>query len=149
MSLSAIRPISSYLRNLKLYHSQQLLKQATRKNVVIFRILQKPMFQAFMVKRDFSSSPITFQNEADENIDEEDGENEDDFDSDKDFIKRYLDPKDRSRVIAPEISMKYMESVAYSTTYGNEPIWTRYRRNFGVYFIFSFHEITISNATEA
>ena len=45
---------------------------------------------------------------------------------------RYHDPKDRTRVISPELSIKYMESVAYRTTYRDEPIWKPYRRNFKV-----------------
>ncbi|CAL4184377.1 unnamed protein product, partial [Meganyctiphanes norvegica] len=40
------------------------------------------------------------------------------------------DPKDRSKVIPIEISMKYLESEAYETTYGDDPVWTKYRRNF-------------------
>jgi len=47
-----------------------------------------------------------------------------------DFLKRYLNPKDRSRYIPPELSIKYMESVAYKTAYGDEPVWRHYRRNF-------------------
>ena len=28
--------------------------------------------------------------------------------------------------------MKYMESVAFKTTYGSDPVWKKYRRNFKV-----------------
>ena len=45
---------------------------------------------------------------------------------------RYLDPKDRTREIPPETSIKYMESVAFKTTYGDNPVWLKYRRNFPV-----------------
>uniref|UniRef100_A0A131YSK3 Small ribosomal subunit protein mS40 n=1 Tax=Rhipicephalus appendiculatus TaxID=34631 RepID=A0A131YSK3_RHIAP len=30
----------------------------------------------------------------------------------------------------PEISIEYLESKAYKDTYGNDPVWTMYRRNF-------------------
>lgn len=38
--------------------------------------------------------------------------------------------KDRSKVIPVETSMKYLKSDAYKTTYGTDPVWKRYRRNF-------------------
>ncbi|VVC42651.1 Ribosomal protein S18 [Cinara cedri] len=37
--------------------------------------------------------------------------------------------KDRSVVIPIETSIEYMESEAYKTTYGNDPVWKEYRRN--------------------
>lgn len=41
-----------------------------------------------------------------------------------------VDPsKDRTKVIPVETGMRYMESKAYNTTYGNNPIWFMYRRN--------------------
>merc|ERR1719369_419017 len=40
------------------------------------------------------------------------------------------DPKDRSKVIPLETSMRYLQSEAYKTTYGNDPVWKQYRRNF-------------------
>ncbi|XP_013774554.1 uncharacterized protein LOC106459478 [Limulus polyphemus] len=40
------------------------------------------------------------------------------------------DPKDRRKVIPPETSKRYLKSKAYAETYGSEPVWTRYRRNF-------------------
>ena len=134
MSVISFRPVSSLIRNLKLYHSQQLLSRATRKDVVIFRLLQKPFMKPFTLARNFSSTPAFYSNTNEGNEEEAEDKDEDgeDFDSDKDFIDRYLDPKDRSRVIPPEISMKYMESVAFKSTYGNDPIWKKYRRNFPV-----------------
>ena len=134
MSVISFRPVSSLLRNLKLYHSQQLLARATRRDVVIFRLLQKPFMKPFTLARNFTSTPAFYSNTNDVNDEEAEDKDEDgdDFDSDKDFIDRYLDPKDRSRVIPPEISMKYMESVAFKSTYGNDPIWKKYRRNFPV-----------------
>ena len=133
MTSIAIRPISSFLKNLKLYHSQQLLKQATRKNVIMFRILQKPMLQPLMITRNFSTNnTLLSSNEVEDDVEDKDEEEDGELDSDKQFVLKYLDPKDRSRVIPPEISMKYMESVAFATTYGNDPIWKKYRRNFGV-----------------
>ena len=135
MSLLPLRPVSTYLRNLKLYHSQQLLAQATKKNVIIFKFLQKPMFKPFMATttRNFSTGQIlcSSENEIDEEGDENEME-EGEEDSEETFIKKYLDPKDRSLEVSPEISIKYMESVAFKTTYGNDPIWKKYRRNFKV-----------------
>ena len=134
MSVISFRPVSTLIRNLKLQKSQQLLSRATRKDVVIFRLLQKPLFKPFNLERNYSCTPIFYSNSTDENdgVNEDKDEDGDDFDSDKDFVDRYLDPKDRSRVIPPEVSMKYMESVAFKSTYGNDPIWKKYRRNYPV-----------------
>ncbi|CAH1785293.1 unnamed protein product [Owenia fusiformis] len=33
-------------------------------------------------------------------------------------------------IIEPHTSIRYMESKAYAETYGDEPVWTRYRRNY-------------------
>ena len=73
--------------------------------------------------------------------------------SEEDFLAKYLDPKDRTRQIPVklishryysdlwaqlkshvtwcqvETSMKYMESVAFKKSYGDEPLWVKYRRN--------------------
>ncbi|CAK9817017.1 28S ribosomal protein S18b, mitochondrial [Anthophora plagiata] len=38
--------------------------------------------------------------------------------------------KDRSQVIPVETSMKYLKSSAYRQTYGNDPVWKHYRRNY-------------------
>jgi len=72
-----------------------------------------------------------------ESVDETDAKNEDsdseeEVDSEEKFIERYLNPKDRTRVIPPEASIKYMESVAFKSTYGSDPVWKKYRRNFAV-----------------
>nr|XP_053627100.1 28S ribosomal protein S18b, mitochondrial-like [Cherax quadricarinatus] len=46
-------------------------------------------------------------------------------------VQEERDPtKDRSRVIPVETSMKYIKSEAYHTTYGSDPVWKIYRRNF-------------------
>ncbi|KAH8410119.1 hypothetical protein KR009_006294 [Drosophila setifemur] len=39
------------------------------------------------------------------------------------------DPKDRTKVIPVETSMRYLNSAAYKQTYGEEFVWTQYRRN--------------------
>lgn len=45
--------------------------------------------------------------------------------------KKPIDPsKVRDKVIPPEVSIRYMKSKAYCTTYGDEPVWVKYRRNF-------------------
>ncbi|XP_023221805.1 28S ribosomal protein S18b, mitochondrial-like [Centruroides sculpturatus] len=42
-----------------------------------------------------------------------------------------VDPsKDRSKVISPETSIRYLESKAYRDTYQDKPVWVPYRRNF-------------------
>jgi len=76
-----------------------------------------------------SSAVLLSEASSDDGSDSDDAENKDDVDTDDDFIQKYLDPKDRTRVISPELSMKYFESAAYKTTYGDEPIWKHYRRN--------------------
>lgn len=43
---------------------------------------------------------------------------------------KQIDPsKDRSKVIPVETSIKYLQSSAYKTTYGSDPVWKHYRRN--------------------
>ena len=86
--------------------------------------------------RNFSSCQVLNSNSngVEEENDEHDEQEEGGEDSEEIFIKKYLDPKDRSLEVSPEISMKYMESVAFKTTYGNDPIWKKYRRNFKVIF---------------
>lgn len=37
--------------------------------------------------------------------------------------------KDRSSSVPVETSIRYLKSEAYKTTYGEEPVWTQYRRN--------------------
>lgn len=37
------------------------------------------------------------------------------------------DPKDRTKVIPVETSIRYLNSEAYKTTYGEEPVWLQYR----------------------
>jgi small subunit ribosomal protein S18b, mitochondrial len=41
-----------------------------------------------------------------------------------------IDPeKDRTKIIPLESSLKYLLSDAYKQTYGDQPVWTNYRRN--------------------
>jgi len=63
-------------------------------------------------------------------VDEDEGVENEDVDSEERFIQKYLDPKDRSRIIPPETSIKYLESVAFKTAYGKDPVWKKFRRNF-------------------
>lgn len=45
--------------------------------------------------------------------------------------KAEIDPaKMRDKIIPVETSIKYMQSEAYQTTYGSDPVWKKYRRNF-------------------
>ncbi|CAK9832318.1 28S ribosomal protein S18b, mitochondrial [Anthophora retusa] len=43
--------------------------------------------------------------------------------------------KDRSQIISVKTSMKYLESNAYKQTYGNDPVWIQYRRNFKGHYL--------------
>lgn len=44
------------------------------------------------------------------------------------------DPKDRTRIIPVETSIRYLASEAYQQTYQGDPVWKQYRRNHkGVY----------------
>ena len=112
MSVLALRPLSTYLRNVKVRNSLQLLHQANWRNLLIFRILQKPILKPIVSERNFSTTPTT-SFEAEEDSAERDAEEEEneEVDSEEQFIERYLDPKDRSRVIAPEISIKYLGKI--------------------------------------
>ncbi|XP_064091236.1 small ribosomal subunit protein mS40-like [Macrobrachium nipponense] len=45
--------------------------------------------------------------------------------------KQEVNPKkDRSQIIPVEMSIRYLQSSAYKTTYGDDPVWKKYRRNF-------------------
>lgn len=47
----------------------------------------------------------------------------------QDSVKEY-NPKDRSTVIPVEQSIEYLISDAYKETYGNDPVWKTYVRNY-------------------
>jgi len=50
--------------------------------------------------------------------------------------KKPVDPaKDRTKIIPPETSIRYLKSKAYEETYGNEHVWIKYRRNFKGQFV--------------
>merc|ERR1712170_325174 len=70
--------------------------------------------------RNFSVSTIRHSEETNENEDE----NEESMSRGKAY-----DPKDRTREIPLELSLKYMKSAAYRSTYGEKKIWELYRRN--------------------
>ncbi|GIY06727.1 uncharacterized protein CDAR_578331 [Caerostris darwini] len=58
-------------------------------------------------------------------------ENEPSEETDDKNKKNHGNPaKDRRFPIDPEVSIRYMKSKAYKTTYGDEPVWVKYRRNF-------------------
>lgn len=45
--------------------------------------------------------------------------------------KTEVDPAiDRTKIIPVETSIRYLSSTAYQTTYGDQPVWAQYRRNF-------------------
>ncbi|KFM59911.1 28S ribosomal protein S18b, mitochondrial, partial [Stegodyphus mimosarum] len=73
-----------------------------------------------MPKRSIKIWPQLFSESA-EVVDEENDQEK----------KPAIDPsKDRTKIISPETSIRYMKSKAYKTTYGDEPVWVKYRRNF-------------------
>jgi small subunit ribosomal protein S18b, mitochondrial len=46
-------------------------------------------------------------------------------------IEEPIDPAiDRTKIIPVETSVRYLKSTAYQTTYGDQPVWVQYRRNF-------------------
>ncbi|KAG7166801.1 putative Ribosomal protein S18-containing protein [Homarus americanus] len=46
--------------------------------------------------------------------------------TDGEEAKKQVDPaKDRSKVVPVEVSVKYMKTQAYQTTYGSDPVWKR------------------------
>ena len=111
MSIFALRPFSSYLRNIKVRNSLQLMHQANWRNLLIIRILQKPIFKPIVSPRNFSTTSA-LQTEEEGALERDDEEEENgEVDSEEQFIERYLDPKDRSRIIAPEISIKYLGKI--------------------------------------
>lgn len=45
------------------------------------------------------------------------------------------DDPDLYKIIPVETSIRYLKSKAYKTTYGDEPVWVKYRRNFKGQFV--------------
>lgn len=80
-------------------------------------------------RRFFNTTNILSAQEEEDDYEEEDQSEENAEFDEGDFVNRYYDPKDRTRYISPELSIKYMDSVAYRQTYGDEPVWKHYRRN--------------------
>lgn len=142
------------LRGLHLHHTRQILSNsATRKNILVFKLVQNLRLLPFLSSRLLSTSPPhllstspshhlstspsrllstspSLLNREEDAVVEEEAEEEDgELNSEEEFLKKYHDPKDRTRRIPVEISMKYMESVAFKKAYGDSPVWTHYRRN--------------------
>ncbi|XP_066582754.1 small ribosomal subunit protein mS40-like [Prorops nasuta] len=77
------------------------------------RAIRHNSFQRVISTRLISISSASF----DENVE-----------ADKDIL---IDAsKDRRNPVSPETSIRYLKSDAYKTTYGSDPVWTMYRRNF-------------------
>ena len=85
--------------------------------------------------RRFKSDDAT-PTEDDPDTLEQEEESDDDGEADaagsEDFWidRRVKDPRDRTRKIPLELSIAYMESAGYKSTYGDKKIWELYRRNF-------------------
>ena len=104
-----------------------LLLSGLKSNVsLVTKVNETQLASVSVGNKYFFSTASLLQAEEKNDIDEEEGE----IDSDQEFIRKHLDEKDRSREIPLEISIKYIESVAFKTAYGEEPIWKKYRRNF-------------------
>ena len=117
MSVLVLRHISTCLRNVQVRNSLQLLHEAKRKNLLIFRILQKPILKPLM--SNISTSTRAHGNVVNADspaVDEDEGVENEDVDSEERFIQKYLDPKDRSRIIPPETSIKYLGMQLFSLT---------------------------------
>jgi len=128
------------LRGLNLHHTRQILSNgATWRNIFVFKLVQNLRLLPFLSSRLLSTSPShhlstspSLLNREEDAVEEEEGEGEEEdgeLNSEEEFLKKYHDPKDRTRQIPVEISIKYMESVAFKKAYGDSPVWTHYRRN--------------------
>ncbi|XP_015184265.1 PREDICTED: 28S ribosomal protein S18b, mitochondrial [Polistes dominula] len=88
--------------------------------------LTRTTLQSTLIKRDIpvrliSSSHTCYQEESNTIENSNEIENTDEI---------IVDPaKDRRQVIPVETSIEYMLSSAYKQTYGDDPVWTKYRRN--------------------
>jgi len=144
------------LRGINLHHTRQILSNgATWRNIFVFKLVQNLRLLPFLSSRLLSTSPSrllstspshhlstspshhlstspSLLNREEDAVEEEEGEGEEEdgeLNSEEEFLKKYHDPKDRTRQIPVEISIKYMESVAFKKAYGDSPVWTHYRRN--------------------
>ncbi|XP_055600456.1 28S ribosomal protein S18b, mitochondrial [Uranotaenia lowii] len=72
-----------------------------------------------------SGSLLQQDQPAAEAIDEESASREEDEKSEGTRVN----PKDRTRIIPVETSIRYLTSQAYQQTYHGEPVWKQYRRN--------------------
>ncbi|KAF8778373.1 28S ribosomal protein S18b like protein [Argiope bruennichi] len=108
--------------NPKFFHSFRLSSIESPQNECL-RILQRDKRSKLELARPLYISSVAFS-------DAEPSEETDDKD------KKDVDPsKLRTRVIDPETSIRYLKSKAYETTYGDEPVWVKYRRNFKGQFV--------------
>jgi len=132
--MSLLRSIlggSFSLRKINQLHTKELFYRPCKKNILIFKLFQHARLLPFFSARLISSTPsLRDQSQQGNHNDSENVEDEDSEDkSEESFINKYYDEKDRSRIIPPETSMKYMDSKAFETSYGNDFIWRKYRRN--------------------
>jgi len=125
-----------YLRSLNTRSSKQLLSNnVTRTDLAIVKAFQNLRLIPFLSQRLVSTSAprslatTPYRLNQDSLEGEESDEEVDETNSEEEFLAKYLDPKDRTRKIPVEVSMKYMESVAFKKAYGDEPLWVKYRRN--------------------
>jgi small subunit ribosomal protein S18b len=126
--LLGLARISSVLRQNFVHKTHQPLYLAKIPSYSEFVLTDSVFAPALVHSRLFNTSQILSSDSSNESSDSDD-ENKDEIDSDE-FLQKYLDPKDRTRVISPELSIKYFESTAYKSTYGDDPIWKHYRRNY-------------------
>ena len=113
------------LRGLNLHHTRQILSNgATWKNIFVFKLVQNLRLLPFLSSRLLSTSPSrllstspshhlstspSLLNREEDAVEEEEGEGEEEdgeLNSEEEFLKKYHDPKDRTRQIPVEISIK-------------------------------------------
>jgi small subunit ribosomal protein S18b len=88
--------------------------------VNLFKLNNISSYSSALIKN-ISTSSLR-HSEAQENLDENKTQS---------ATEKELDPRiDRTRIIPVETSIKYIKSAAYKETYGDQPVWVPYRRNF-------------------
>ncbi|XP_046398397.1 28S ribosomal protein S18b, mitochondrial [Ischnura elegans] len=96
------------IRSVPIYFVSRIIRDSINSRVVPTLDSGKELF-----RRTLSLSSTTRQESA-----EEGGE------------KKRDPTKDRTKVIPVETSIKYLRSAAYKETYGDDPVWVNYRRNY-------------------
>lgn len=101
----------------------------------LFRVLGSEIFAAYrqgIVSVNNRSFLTSVQRFAEKTAPPDDVEATEEQEQTKEAVRD--DPKDRTRIIPVETSIRYLTSEAYQQTYQGDPVWKQYRRNHkGVY----------------